>query len=156
MRKLRLWEIKGPAWGHASGNGWANLNLLMKSRRSFWCSLEDDNSPTILPDSKMGKKKDGSRSFTDFTSIPWRSRTDWCKCGSVWVSVLGDRTCWEGKTDNFCFDCYTHPAGKKRRKIFLAGVERTLPENGMDALTCQRHPPVQLTPWYCTRETLNT
>ena len=26
--------------------------------------------------------------------------------------------------------------GSKERKMFLAGVERTLPENGMDALTC--------------------
>ena len=29
---------------------------------------------------------------------------------------------------------------KKERKMLLAGMERTLPENGMDALTCQRHP----------------
>ena len=34
----------------------------------------------------------------------------------------------------------TQQGREKERKMFLAGVERTLPENGMDALTCQRHP----------------
>ena len=34
----------------------------------------------------------------------------------------------------------TQQGRKNERKMFLAGVERTLPENGMDALTCQRHP----------------
>ena len=34
----------------------------------------------------------------------------------------------------------TQQGRKKERKMFLAGMERTLPENGMDALTCQRHP----------------
>ena len=30
----------------------------------------------------------------------------------------------------------TQQGRKKERKMFLAGMERTLPENGMDALTC--------------------
>ena len=34
----------------------------------------------------------------------------------------------------------TQQGRKKERKMFLAGMERTLPENEMDALTCQRHP----------------
>ena len=34
----------------------------------------------------------------------------------------------------------TQQGRKKERKMFLAGVERTLPENGMHALTCQRRP----------------
>jgi len=37
-------------------------------------------------------------------------------CGSVWVVVPGDRTFGERKTANFCFDCYTHPAGKGKGK----------------------------------------
>ena len=35
----------------------------------------------------------------------------------------------------------TQQGRKKERKMFLAGMERTLPENGMDALICRRHPP---------------
>ena len=34
----------------------------------------------------------------------------------------------------------TQQGRKKERKMFLAGMERTLPENGMDALICRRHP----------------
>ena len=34
----------------------------------------------------------------------------------------------------------TQQGREKERKMFLPGVERTLPENGMNNLTCQRHP----------------
>ena len=59
----------------------------------------------------------------------------------VWVSLgcgpggmgLAER----GKQPTFVLIVkLTQQGRKKERKMFLAGVERTLPENGMDALTC--------------------
>ena len=54
-----------------------------------------------------------------------------------WGTGLAER----GKQPTFVLIVtLTQQGREKERKMFLAGVERTLPENGMDALTCQRHP----------------
>ena len=54
---------------------------------------------------------------------------------------LGTGLAERGKQPTFVFIVIlTQQGRKKERKMFLADVESTLTENGMDALTCQRHP----------------
>ena len=54
-----------------------------------------------------------------------------------WGTGLAER----GKQPTFVLIVtVTQQGRKKERKMLFAGVERTLPENGMDALTCQRYP----------------
>ena len=147
-RKLKFWEIKGSAWGHASENGTANPDCLMRMAPP---------SPSFN-NSKKEKKKDYRRYSTDFMSVPWHSTSDWCMCGSVCVAVPGDRTCWERKSANFCFDCYTHPAGKKKGKENVIGWHGENPGRKWDG--CSNLPKTSseapLTSWYWTREMRNT
>ena len=67
-------------------------------------------------------------------------RTDIC-VGQSGSRSQGTGLAERGKEPTFVLIVtLTQQGRKKGRKMFLAGVERTLPENGMDALTCQRHP----------------
>lgn len=99
------------------------------------------------------EKKNGSRSFTDFVSTPWHSRTDWCKCGWVWVLVLGDRTCREGRTADFCSVLHSPSRAEKRKENVLGwcGENPASKWDGCSDLP-QTSPEVPLTPWYCTRD----
>ena len=95
----------------------------------------------FFPTLKREKKKDDRRPCTDFMSVhDTLGQIDVC-VGQSGSWSRGTGIAERGKQPTFVLIVtLTQQGRKKERKMLFAGVERTLPENGMDALTCQRHP----------------
>ena len=130
-RKLKFWEIKDSAWGHTSENGTAHPDCLMRMAPP---------SPSFPTVKREKRKMTGGLPQILCQSHDTLGLIDVCvgQSGSQsWGTGLLERR----KQPTFVLIVtLTQQGREKERKMFLAGVERTLPENGMDALTCQRHP----------------
>ena len=130
-RNLKFWEIKGSVWDHASENDTANPDCLMRMAPP---------SPSFPTLKRHKRKMTGGLPQILCQSHDTLGQIDVC-VGQSRLRSRGTGLAERGKQPTFVLIVtLTQQGRKKERKMFLAGVERTLPENGMDALTCQRHP----------------
>ena len=101
---------------------------------------EDGTSLTVLPNSKKGKKMTGGLPQILCQSHDTLRQIDVC-VGQSALRSQGTGLVERGNQPTFVLIVTLIQQGRKKgRKMLLAGMERTLAENGMDALTCQRHP----------------
>lgn len=154
-----LWEIKGSAQGHSCGNGGANLDLRITSLQVYIPSKAASRiTPIILPKSKNGKKKkkkmaEGlSQTLFQSHDILWQTDTS-----------MGQSGCWSWGTERGKYPTsvltvtLTQQDRKEGRKVLLAGVERIVPVNLVDAPNLpEASPEGLLTAWHWTRAVLNT